>query len=157
MAPSSETKRIVSSVATQGTILQIEPPAANSSWSVEFYGPTIVFDKVNQTLADYITQDVVHAINASKVVINDTWDLVKYNYLYWAPESDTLIGSTPFYHKNGSDTYTQRLLGLGPPFSVQMIYRDYGVRKSLELTGHHYLYLLPPFPVLWNTPNSSKL
>lgn len=116
MAPSSETERIVSSVATQGTILQIEPPAANSSWSVEFYGPTIVCDKVNQTLADYITQDVVQAINASQVITNDTWELVRYNYLSWAPESDTLIGSTPFYHyhENGSDTYTQRSLGLGP-------------------------------------------
>ncbi|CAI7623563.1 unnamed protein product [Penicillium discolor] len=116
MAPSSETERIVSSVATQGTILQIEPPAANSSWSVEFYGPTIVCDKVNQILADYITQDVVQAINASQVITNDTWELVRYNYLSWAPESDTLIGSTPFchYHENGSDTYTQRSLGLGP-------------------------------------------
>lgn len=116
MSPSSETERIVSSVATQGTILQIEPPAANSSWSVEFYGPIIVCDKVNQTLADYITQDVVHAINASKVITNDTWELVRYNYLSWAPESDTLMGSTPFshYHENGSDTYTQRSLGLGP-------------------------------------------
>lgn len=114
MSPSSETERIVSSVATQGTILQIEPPAANSSWSVEFYGPIIVCDKVNQTLADYITQDVVHAINASNTITNDTRELVRYNYLSWAPESDTLIGSTPFYHENGSDTYTQRSSGLGP-------------------------------------------
>ncbi|KAJ5403013.1 uncharacterized protein N7487_008909 [Penicillium crustosum] len=114
MGPSSETESIVSSVATQGTILQIEPPAANSSWSVEFYGPMIVCDNVNQTLANHITQDVVLAINASKVITNDTQELVRYSYLSWAPESDTLNGSTPFYHANGSDTYTQRSLGLGP-------------------------------------------
>ncbi|KAJ5827688.1 hypothetical protein N7447_004451 [Penicillium robsamsonii] len=74
--------------------------SANSSWSVEFYGPTIVCDK---------------AINTLKITGNDTWKLFLYNYLSLAPESDTLVGSAPFQHENGSDTYTERLLRLGPP------------------------------------------
>lgn len=34
--PMTETQRVVNSVATQGTVLPIKPPAVNSSWSVGF-------------------------------------------------------------------------------------------------------------------------
>ncbi|OQE37973.1 hypothetical protein PENCOP_c009G07293 [Penicillium coprophilum] len=114
LGPSSETQRVVNSVAAQGTILQIEPPAANSSWSVEFHGPTIVCDNVNQTLADHITQDVAQAINQSRSIENRAWSLWLYNYLSWAPESDSLVDSTPFRYDNESDRYTERLIPLGP-------------------------------------------
>ncbi|KAJ5494704.1 hypothetical protein N7463_010791 [Penicillium fimorum] len=117
--PSSETQRVVNSVAAQGTILQIEPPAANSSWSVKFYGPTIVCDKVNQTLATYITQNVAQAINSSIAIDNGTWTLQVYDYLSWAPDSDTIVGSTPFYRENRNDTYTQRSRKLGPETEIQ--------------------------------------
>ncbi|KAJ6041242.1 uncharacterized protein N7446_010865 [Penicillium canescens] len=115
--PTPETQRVVNSVATQGTILPIEPPAVNSSWSVEFYGPTIVCDHVNHTLADYITQNVAQAINGSKMITEaGTPTFRMYDYLSWAPESEDPIDSTPFrqVQGNGSDTYTQRLVQLGP-------------------------------------------
>ncbi|KAF7625219.1 hypothetical protein AFLA_002093 [Aspergillus flavus NRRL3357] len=67
----AETQRVVNSVATQGTILPIDPPAVNSSWSVGFYRPAIVCDKVNQALATHITQNVAQAINRSKVLEAD--------------------------------------------------------------------------------------
>jgi hypothetical protein len=115
--PTPETRRVVNSVATQGEILPIEAPAVNSSWSVEFYGPTIACDHVNQTLADYISQNVAQAINGSKMITEaGTQKLRIYDYLSWVPESDAPLDSTPFHRVqgNGSDTYTQRLVRLGP-------------------------------------------
>ncbi|GMG01775.1 unnamed protein product [Aspergillus oryzae] len=85
----AETQRVVNSVATQGTILPIDPPAVNSSWSVGFYRPAIVCDKVNQALATHITQNVAQAINRSKVL-----------------EADML--------RFKSDMFTQRSNQLGP-------------------------------------------
>ena len=58
--PTPETQSVVNSVAAQGTILPIEPPAINSSWLA------IIWDKVDQTLAAYITQNVAQTINVSQ-------------------------------------------------------------------------------------------
>ncbi|OQE10102.1 hypothetical protein PENFLA_c093G02106 [Penicillium flavigenum] len=116
--PTPETQRIVNSVAAQGTILPIEPPAINSSWSVEFYGPAIICDKVDQTLAAYITQNVAQAINVSQAHWSANpsgaeYALTRYGYLSWTPGSDNLTDSTPFV-QDGGDRFTQRLNELGP-------------------------------------------
>lgn len=116
--PTPETQRVVNSVATQGTILPIEPPAVNSSWSVEFHGPSIVCDKVNQSVTAYITQNVAQTINASQQdwpgsLPYADYSLTRYGYLSWAPEADNPMDSTPFV-QNGSGTFTQRLNNLGP-------------------------------------------
>ncbi|KAJ5498998.1 hypothetical protein N7453_008049 [Penicillium expansum] len=112
--PTPETQRVVNSVATQGTILPIEPPAVNSSWSVEFHGPSIVCDNVNSTLGAYITQNVAQAMKVSELYGPEVSSLTRYGYLSWAPESDDPKGSTPFYQVNGNDTYIQRSIQLGP-------------------------------------------
>ncbi|KUM58723.1 hypothetical protein ACN42_g8440 [Penicillium freii] len=114
--PTPETQRVVNSVATQGTILPIEPPALNSSWSVDFHGPAIACDKVNQSVTAYITQNVAQAINGSQDWPGKTYaeySLTRYGYLSWAPVADNLMDSTPFV-QNGSGTFTQRLNNLGP-------------------------------------------
>ncbi|KAJ5979405.1 hypothetical protein N7501_002747 [Penicillium viridicatum] len=114
--PTPETQRVVNSVATQGTILPIEPPALNSSWSVDFHGPAIACDKVNQSVTTYITQNVAQAINGSQDWPGKTYadySLTRYGYLSWAPVADNLMDSTPFV-QNGSGTFTQRLNNLGP-------------------------------------------
>lgn len=103
--PTSETQRVINSVATQGEILPIEPPAVNSSWSVEFHGPSIVCDDVNQILSAYITQNVARAMEVSKLHEPEGFSLTRYGYLSWAPESDDPRGSTPFYQVTGNDTY----------------------------------------------------
>ncbi|CAG7980097.1 unnamed protein product [Penicillium nalgiovense] len=116
--PTPETQSVVNSVAAQGTILPIEPPAINSSWLVEFYGPAIIYDKVNQTLAADITQNVAQAINRSQAHWSTKpsgaeYSLTRYGYLSWPPESDNLTDCTPFV-QNGGDKFAQRLNELGP-------------------------------------------
>ncbi|KAJ6191440.1 hypothetical protein N7519_001461 [Penicillium mononematosum] len=116
--PTTEIQRVANSVAAQGTILPIEPPAINSSWLMEFYGPAIICDKVDQTLAAYITQNVAQATNQSQAhwTANPSgpeYSLTRYGYLSWTRESDNLTDCTPFV-QNGGDKFTQRLYELGP-------------------------------------------
>lgn len=44
MGPHQEVQRIASAVASGGNILPIEPPEANSTWEVQFDGPSIACD-----------------------------------------------------------------------------------------------------------------
>ncbi|EAW10139.1 uncharacterized protein ACLA_046040 [Aspergillus clavatus NRRL 1] len=114
-SPTPETQRVVNSVATQGAILPIEPPAVNSSWSVELYGPAIVCDKVNQALTTQITQNVIQAINGSqRLEPGKGARFTRYEYLSRAPDSDNPIDSAPFYQQNGSGPFIQRSNQLGP-------------------------------------------
>jgi hypothetical protein len=68
--PMPEVQKVTAGAATQGAISSIEPPSTNSSWTLNFHGPAIVCDKVDQTLSNYITQDVERAINASRISYN---------------------------------------------------------------------------------------
>ncbi|KAB8221476.1 hypothetical protein BDV33DRAFT_170561 [Aspergillus novoparasiticus] len=79
-----------------------------------FYGPAIVCDKVNQSLATHITQNVAQAIHRSEVVKPDLQSFTRYICLSWAPETDNPVDFVPFYQKNGSDMFTQRWNQLGP-------------------------------------------
>ncbi|CAG7922017.1 unnamed protein product [Penicillium olsonii] len=60
--PAAETQRIVNSVATQGSILPIDPPAVNSSWSLKFHGPSLLCDNVDEALRAYITENVAQVM-----------------------------------------------------------------------------------------------
>ncbi|KAJ5398480.1 hypothetical protein N7465_008969 [Penicillium sp. CMV-2018d] len=143
--PTPETQRVVNSVATQGTILPIEPPALNSSWSVDFHGPAIACDKVNQSVTTYITQNVAQAINGSQDWPGKTYadySLTRYGYLSWAPAADNLMDSTPFV-QNGS--------------GIRMADQYIQLQNSLLVTGHLYLCLLLSFPHSMEIPKHNEL
>ncbi|KAI8950665.1 hypothetical protein F4801DRAFT_602078 [Xylaria longipes] len=40
--PSAEVQKVANAVAYGGTVLPITPPAANSSWQLDFYGPSLI-------------------------------------------------------------------------------------------------------------------
>ncbi|CAG7998258.1 unnamed protein product [Penicillium olsonii] len=111
-----ETQRIVKSVAAQGKILPMEPPAVKSSWSMEFHGPTLVCDHVNNTVNDYFTQNVAQAMNNPIIYAEGGSLYHNYRYLSWTPDSDDLIGSTPFYQfqENGTRMWRLRSFQPGP-------------------------------------------
>lgn len=160
--PAPETQRVVNSVATQGTILPIEPPAVNSSWSVEFHGPAMVCDKVNQSVTAYITQNVAQAINGSQEhspenVTFAYYSLTRYGYLSWAPEADNLIDSTPFV-QNGSGTFTQRLSSLGPiPSDPENGSRIYSTPKQPMINWRPLSLFVAIFPHSMETPKYNDI
>ncbi|CAI7599362.1 unnamed protein product [Penicillium discolor] len=160
--PAPETQRVVNSVATQGTILPIEPPAVNSSWSVEFHGPAMVCDKVNQSVTAYITQNVAQAINGSQEHSPGNqsfayYSLTRYGYLSWAPETDNLIDSTPFV-QNGSGTFTQRLNNLGPiPSDPENGSRIYSTPKQPMIDWTPLSLFVAIFPHSMETPKHNNV
>ncbi|KAI0411708.1 hypothetical protein F5X98DRAFT_356691 [Xylaria grammica] len=67
--PSAEVQNVANAVASGGTILSITPPAANSSWELDFYGPSLNCHAVNDdsarlriesTLADWLWNQSFH-------------------------------------------------------------------------------------------------
>ncbi|KAJ5873204.1 hypothetical protein N7455_003747 [Penicillium solitum] len=160
--PAPETQRVVNSVATQGTILPIEPPAVNSSWSVEFHGPAMVCDKVNQSVTAYITQNVAQAINGSQEHSPGNqsfvyYSLTRYGYLSWAPETDNLIDSTPFV-QNGSGTFTQRLNNLGPiPSDPENGSKIYSTPKQPMIDWTPLSLFVAIFPHSMETPKHNNV
>ncbi|PIG90082.1 hypothetical protein AARAC_001877 [Aspergillus arachidicola] len=60
-------------------------------------------------------ENVIQAINRSWTFEEgEIPHVTRYAYLSWAPETDNLLDTVPFYQKNGSDTFTQRTNQLGP-------------------------------------------
>jgi hypothetical protein len=118
--PMPEVQRITAGAATQGAISSIEPPSTNSSWTLEFHGPALVCDKVDQKLANYITQDVERVINASRISSFEYEGLqyleaTVYGYLSWTPGvNNSVEESLPFYRRDVNDTYALRTASLGP-------------------------------------------
>ncbi|KAI9642501.1 hypothetical protein NHQ30_009306 [Ciborinia camelliae] len=47
--PSKLVQRVAAATAAQGTILPIEPPALNASWSIDFWGPSIHCDYLSDS------------------------------------------------------------------------------------------------------------
>lgn len=78
-APSSRISRLVSSVATQGTMLQINAPFPNCSYTAEFYAPMLsceapeVGDVVrNKTFADHVAEKVMN-VSCPGLVCKSSW------------------------------------------------------------------------------------
>lgn len=107
---SSYTQSIVAGAATQGTVLAIDPPAVNSSWKLDFHGPAIVCNTVNESLSTLIKQNIEGATNASTTV-----GRILYDYLSWVPTGNNLESWTPF-NQSENGTYIQRTAISSPVF-----------------------------------------
>ena len=91
--PSQAVKRIATAVAAEGAILQIDPPAANSSWELSFSGPALKCAPVDQT--QYM------AISRNLAMLNfHEWCNQPYGYLSWTE------GAVPVAEKNATFTAT---------------------------------------------------
>ncbi|KAI0523918.1 hypothetical protein F5B22DRAFT_643025 [Xylaria bambusicola] len=58
--PNEEVRRIAASTAASGLILPISPIATNSSWELDFYGPSIRCLKIDEELKVYFEQDIAN-------------------------------------------------------------------------------------------------
>ena len=96
MAATPEVQPVVTSAATQGTIMGISPFSTNSSWEVDFHGPALDCRNVDQTLYGAI-------LNDAETTINKTYEAAKhgdaatYGFLSWVPYDDGTECMMPFY------------------------------------------------------------
>ncbi|KAL1883561.1 hypothetical protein Plec18167_002567 [Paecilomyces lecythidis] len=86
-------RRVAQVAASEGEIIPISSPDANSSWLVSFHGPSLSCNPVNDSLRDDIAQNI---LQTSKRQMG-----VTYAYMSWTPTRNSYV---PFY-KNSSDSY----------------------------------------------------
>ncbi|KAL2689019.1 hypothetical protein Neosp_003070 [[Neocosmospora] mangrovei] len=94
--PSDALKRVVAATAAQGAILSVDPPAANSSWSTTFLGPSMQCHNIEGDLRREIAESMLS-------VLSNNCEGVP-GFIAWtppeaAPGEERLL--TPF--RNGSD------------------------------------------------------
>lgn len=68
--PSDAVNLIAITVGAQGGVLPITPPAQNSTWSVNFFGPSMHCHNVSGPMHDAITLDIARYMNDSMFVNN---------------------------------------------------------------------------------------
>lgn len=84
--PSIEVQKIAAAVAAWGDILPIQPPAANSSWTLDFYGPSLSCESMEDTFRNDVEK------NIAKWLWNGTTKgsrncFTPYGYLAWTANS----------------------------------------------------------------------
>ncbi|KAH8816636.1 hypothetical protein F5884DRAFT_663758 [Xylogone sp. PMI_703] len=104
--PQFAVRKVVVATAAQGQILPIHPVAPNSSWALEFAGPSL---KCN-SIQGQQHEDIIKNIN-STVQVGSCQS--SYGYISWTPDPTT--GSLPFIQGTGldNDTFTPRTATLG--------------------------------------------
>jgi hypothetical protein len=83
--PSRVVQEIVQAVAAQGAVLRITPPAPNTTWAVDFIGPSLTCTNVTSSQQSAIVSNVARA--------NTGDDCAAYGFLAWAPND--YFGSEP--------------------------------------------------------------
>ena len=95
--------KVVRATAVQGTILPISAPAINSSWTLEFPGPSLTCIDLQGATLDAIIENVQSSISAESCP--------SYGYIAWTPTSDSAY--LPFMKANGVYTLQPGTLGAG--------------------------------------------
>ncbi|KAI9925126.1 hypothetical protein ASPWEDRAFT_176395 [Aspergillus wentii DTO 134E9] len=115
VAATPEVQRLVTSTAMEGAILPIQPPSPNSAWKLQFHGPALRCDPVNQTLSTAIVHDVERNIKNSTSGDPGLVTGMAYGFISWVPHDNSTNGSTPFY----------QLPSTGDPISSSTPRNDY--------------------------------
>ena len=96
--------KVVTATAVQGAILPISAPAANSSWTLEFPGPSLTCIDLQGATLDAIIENIQSAILAVD-------SRPSYGYIAWTPTNDSAF--LPFTKVNGVYTLRPGTLGAG--------------------------------------------
>lgn len=91
--------RIAEAVARLGQILPITPPAPNSTWTIDFWGPALDCHGVPDAESEYIWLDVWNGMATSGA---DAYCAGGYTYLSWSPYNPSSGIPVPVY--NGVDS-----------------------------------------------------
>ena len=134
LGPSSRIRRLITSVASQGSISQISAPHPNCSYVVEFYGPSISCEPLgNSSLKDTITNIVDPPVGSGNI----------YNYIAWVPQSpsgivnplatEVLIGLNASMSQSSTAQQDVSLDTVDDDLARLYVYNDYqGVIEIME-------------------------
>ncbi|RFU27250.1 hypothetical protein B7463_g9088, partial [Scytalidium lignicola] len=103
--PQFAVRKVATATAAQGAILPINHPAPNSSWVLDFPGPSLTCTSIQGQQHE----DIIKNINSTVQVDACT---TSYGYISWTPDD---AGAVPFVQGTGLDngTFTLRTATLG--------------------------------------------
>jgi hypothetical protein len=93
--PSVEVMRIVEAVVFQGSILPLTPPALNSSWTLDFHGPSLKCGSIEGEERRLIEQNIAQWVLERPQ--NCVWAS---SYLAWTENSYNETGYLPYIRNN---------------------------------------------------------
>lgn len=110
MGPGNLVQRIATAVSVSGEISSIQAPALNSSWELDFYGPSLECNHVTGQERTDIWNNTFNYLNGYPNCYNS------YGYISWAQSS---YGQGPFLESAGlNTTLLDEALGFGIPGAV---------------------------------------
>jgi hypothetical protein len=101
--PSPAVQRVASAVGTLGSILQIQPPSLNSTWSIDFWGPNLRCRNATEQQRYEIWENLYYYLMDGDTCRDS------YSYISWTPsDAQTFLPfpnvTRPGYHANTSST-----------------------------------------------------
>jgi hypothetical protein len=104
--------KVVAATAAQGNVLALTPPVPNSSWVLDFLGPSIICTGVNDSTLDTIKQNIQAAVAIDQCQIS-------FGYIAWTPTYTSSgdaneLSILPFVLSQNSTSYALQNAPLGP-------------------------------------------
>lgn len=99
--------KVVTATAGLGQILPLAAPAANSSWTLDFHGPSLTCVDLKGETADQIIKNVKDSLPVKQPGYPYP---LPYGYIGWTPDIDNFGDNLPF---DGKSTLRSESLGYG--------------------------------------------
>ena len=119
--PSQEVIEVVKAVAATGSILPVNPPSANSSWTLDFNGPALRCTNISEPLISIVQSNVASAMNASS-------QCVAYGYVAW-------LENMPFSKAPNSSQYEFNARIFQGPSMPAILYLV-GLPEAMKIKAH---------------------
>lgn len=141
--PSIEVQKIAAAVSAGGFILPIKPPALNSSWVLNFYGPSISCGAMNKRVQEQVLNNFADWYGSREDCV---WHSPEYTYLAWSSNSlNSSMSSTsyqtpnPFIKKSGENSTTFSTgYYLGPLSPLYLVIMPKGMAGILRIQNCGY-------------------
>ncbi|PPJ60669.1 hypothetical protein CBER1_03436 [Cercospora berteroae] len=102
--PSNTVRKIALATTAQGRVLNIEAPAPNSSWKLDFIAPTLRCSSVNETITKAI-QDNVFDYTLNRDNCSHGPGYLSWKTRNWGLLPDTIDDMVPYLDSDMSDTW----------------------------------------------------
>lgn len=139
--PSEALQRLASAASAQGTVLPIEPPLPNSSWTMTFPGPALRCDSLSEPESQSVRENAAAFLETSWYLSDSTWE----SYTTW-------YGKLPYHNTTVSDARDG-----SPNISYSLV----PARKDQDryqgfLVDDNPSFRVAVWPLVWDAPQTAN-
>lgn len=139
--PNEALQRLASAASAQGTVLPIEPPLPNSSWTMTFPGPALRCDPLSEPESQSVRENAAAFLETSWYLSDSTWE----SYTTW-------YGKLPYHNTTVSDARDG-----SPNISYSLV----PARKDQDryqgfLVDDDPSFRVAVWPLVWDAPQTAN-